>query len=320
MACARAWCGSPAWGSNFALRHLGELVVLAGNDQGHNRQIGGQFLLAEADPQADGVEGPVPIPLIAVAPGLIGVGLGLGDFVEGHFGNRRHEVQRAVDAGNHALRLEPQPAAAEDRQVGMNRAGLDLVLDQGFKLRGLQLGHDGPGAGTAGIGDPPPRPAPAADRGVAEEDQGRLALTPCPSPRGRGETVALTPCPSPRRRGETVALTPCPSPRRRGETVALTPCPSPGRRGETVAAGIADAEEGILGEPGQGLHLAVANGGQLLQLIDRVRDHDCAVQAGDVARHDPVGRNEALIGQPIGRAADGLGVFDVGHGQGDAAQ
>jgi len=94
------------------------------------------------------------------------------------------------------------------------------------------------------------------------------ALTPGPSPGGRGEQI--TPGPSPGGRGETVALTPgqgregdspifadllrgypakigtasagaltpCPSPGGRGETVALTPGPSPGGRAETRYWGV----------------------------------------------------------------------------------
>ena len=55
----------------------------------------------------------------------------------------------------------------------------------------------------------------------------RSALTPCPSPKGRGEYDALTPCPSPKGRGEYDALTPCPSPKGRGEYDTLTPDPAP---------------------------------------------------------------------------------------------
>ncbi|RCK76916.1 MAG: hypothetical protein ANABAC_3341 [Anaerolineae bacterium] len=58
---------------------------------------------------------------------------------------------------------------------------------------------------------------------------GRVALTPGPSPEGRGEQ-ALTPGPSPEGRGEQ-ALTPGPSPEGRGEQ-ALTSDPSPEGRGE----------------------------------------------------------------------------------------
>ena len=121
MNCARALCGSPASGSNFAPSDISAnwLYSLAMN-QGHDRQIGGQFLLAQADPQADGVEGPVPIPLIAVAPGLVGVGLGLGDFLQRHFRDGGHEVQRAVDAGNHA---RGRRAAACRRRGSADRCG-----------------------------------------------------------------------------------------------------------------------------------------------------------------------------------------------------
>ncbi|MDS4042235.1 MAG: hypothetical protein RKP20_13765, partial [Candidatus Competibacter sp.] len=61
------------------------------------------------------------------------------------------------------------------------------------------------------------------------------ALTPGPSPTGRGEESALTPGPSPTGRGEESALTPGPSPTGRGEESALTPGPSPTGRGEESA-------------------------------------------------------------------------------------
>ncbi|PWH19604.1 MAG: hypothetical protein DDG59_02380, partial [Anaerolineae bacterium] len=75
----------------------------------------------------------------------------------------------------------------------------------------------------AALKDEYPTPQRMAERGEA--------LTPSPSPTGRGET-ALTADPSPTGRGET-ALAADPSPTGRGET-ALTADPSPTGRGETA--------------------------------------------------------------------------------------
>ena len=115
---------------------------------GITRHVGGQLLLAQADAQGDRVETPTPVPLVAVAPGPIGVGLGLGHFVQGSLADGRHEVERAIGRGGHARRRERQFAAAEDGQIGVDRARLHGALHQGVKLRGLQLGQNGAGAGA----------------------------------------------------------------------------------------------------------------------------------------------------------------------------
>ena len=108
-------------------------------DQRHDGHVGRQPFLAQADPQGDRVEAPTPIPLVAVAPGRVGVGLGLGDLVQRNLADGGHELQRAERGGEHARGRQRQLAAAEDRQIGVDGAGLHGFLHQGIELRGLQI-------------------------------------------------------------------------------------------------------------------------------------------------------------------------------------
>ena len=102
------------------------------------------FCLSRLMRKAIGIEAPTPVPLIAFAPGSVGVGFGLGHFVQGDLADGRHEVQGAKRRGADARGRQRQFAVVEDWQIGINRARLHGFLHQRVELRGLQLGQNGP--------------------------------------------------------------------------------------------------------------------------------------------------------------------------------
>jgi len=117
------------------------------------------------------------------------------------------------------------------KTLGQPGEGCELMSDQVFQyLSQPRISPDGTKVALGGSGEPNMQPSGCAGANSGQPSAG-AALTPDPSPRGRGET-ALTPDPSARRRAET-ALTPDPSPRGRGET-ALSPGPSTRGRGEAL--------------------------------------------------------------------------------------
>ena len=134
--------------------------------------------------------------------------------------------------------IEPWPTAVGDQPKGRGE-------DKGPPLP--------PGEGR-GEGKSPPLP-PGEGRGEGRREvssgyQKKHALSPCPSPGGRGESDALTPCPG--GRGEHQTVTPIASLGERGESDALTPCPSPGGRGEPQSltpGDSADARGGSFAPP-----------------------------------------------------------------------
>ncbi len=76
------------------------------------------------------------------------------------------------------------------------------------------------------------------------------AISPSPSPRGKGEKATFSPSPSPRGRGEKATLSPSPSPSGRGEKATLSPSPSPSGRGEKITGFVplpSPSERGVEG-------------------------------------------------------------------------
>jgi len=157
-----------------ALRDRDKLAVARADDQRHDRHVGREGVLAQADPHPDRIERPGPVALVAVAPPLVGLGLRLGDRFQGHLGDRGHELQRAVVGGDDAGGRETQLAGLRDRQIRVDRPGLDLLAHELLELTGLKLGQHGCHARAPRVPNAPTRPAPAADRRVAEEHEGRL--------------------------------------------------------------------------------------------------------------------------------------------------
>ncbi len=155
-------------------RHVDHLPEAGGRDQGHDGQVTGQLLVVDGQPKADWIEPDVPVSLVAVAPTLVALGLGLGHFGHGHLGDGRKKTNRAVNRRDHAGGPQRQFLIVQ-RQVRVDRA-CRFPLGQCVRLRSLDLGQHGCGPGPSRRGDPPPRPTPPANRRVGNQQQGCFAL------------------------------------------------------------------------------------------------------------------------------------------------
>ena len=130
--------------------------------------------LLKRQPQGDRVEAPAPVPLVAVAPAAIGVGLGLAS--PSSSGISAIGVMNSSEPWTDE-RTPAAPATSRRRRPWQSRCRSGPAARSSSPagpVRCLKLGQHRHVAGLARGGDPPSRPAPAADRRVAEEDQRRL--------------------------------------------------------------------------------------------------------------------------------------------------
>ncbi|OPZ14772.1 MAG: hypothetical protein BWZ10_01846 [candidate division BRC1 bacterium ADurb.BinA364] len=151
-----------------------ELPIVRRRGQRQNRGVERERVGPRRQADGDGIESPAPAPFEIGAEPLVGVGLGLGHRIEIHFGDRFEEARTSQSARHGARAIDSEFAQAEQRGARSRPIPGQRSAGDGVEMSGLEIGHQRGGDRAPRRRDAPARPAPAADRGVGQDQQRRF--------------------------------------------------------------------------------------------------------------------------------------------------